>query len=36
MTLAIVARIHWHALRLWFKRVGFHRKPAPPATPVSR
>lgn len=36
MTLAIVARIHWHALRLWFKRVGFHRKPAPPAAPVSR
>ena len=36
MTLAIVARIHWHALRLWFKRVGFHRKPAPPAHPVTR
>ena len=36
MTLAIVARIHWHALRLWVKRVGFHRKPAPPARPVTR
>ena len=36
MTLAIIARIHWHALRLWLKRVRFHRKPAPPATAVTR
>jgi uncharacterized protein len=31
MTFAIVARIHWQALRLWVKRVPFFRKPAPPA-----
>ena len=31
MTLGVVARIHWQALRLWFKRVPFFRKPAPPA-----
>ena len=39
MTLALVARIHWQALRLWRKRVPFFRKPAPPAdfvTPATR
>ena len=36
MTLAIVARIHWHALRLWLKRVRFHRKPEAPASTVTR
>ena len=36
MTLAVIARIHWQALRLWAKRVGFHKKPAPPATDVTR
>lgn len=36
MTLAIIARIHWHALRLWLKRVRFHRKPEPPAAAVTR
>ncbi len=36
MTLGIVARIHWQALQLWLKRVPFHRKPAPPAQPVTR
>ena len=30
MTLAVTARIHWQALRLWMKRVPWHRKPAPP------
>ena len=30
---AVVARIHWHALRLWIKGVAIRRKPAPPATP---
>lgn len=36
MTLAVTARIHWHALLLWLKRVPFHRKPQPPVQPVSR
>ena len=36
MTLMIVARIHWQALKLWFKRVRFHSKPAPPDSFVSR
>ena len=30
MTLGVIARIHWQALRLWRKRVPFFRKPAPP------
>ena len=36
MTLAIMARIHWHALRLALKRVRFHRKPEAPASIVTR
>jgi DUF1365 family protein len=36
MTLGVVMHIHTHALRLWFKRVPFFRKPAPPQTFVSR
>jgi DUF1365 family protein len=30
MTMGVVARIHWHALQLWLKRVPFFSKPAPP------
>jgi DUF1365 family protein len=26
LTLRIISAIHWHALRLWWKRVPFHRK----------
>ncbi len=36
MTLALIARIHWQALRLWAKRVPFFRKPVPPAEFVTR
>ena len=36
MTLAVIARIHWQALRLWIKRVRFHGKPQPPASTVTR
>ena len=32
LTLKVIGAIHWEALRLWLKRVPFHRKPAPPAT----
>jgi DUF1365 family protein len=30
MTLAVIARIHWQALRLWVKRVPFFHKPRAP------
>ena len=36
LTLAVMARIHWQAFRLWIKRVRFHSKPTPPTTRVSR
>jgi DUF1365 family protein len=36
MTLGVMARIHWHALRLWLKRVPFFSKPAPPQAFTSR
>ena len=36
MTLVVVARIHWQALRLWTRGVPFRRKPAPPATFLTR
>ncbi len=36
MTLGVVARIHWHAMQLWLKRVPFYRKPAPPRALSSR
>jgi uncharacterized protein len=36
MTLGVLARIHWHALLLWRKRVPFFGKPAAPQDFVSR
>ncbi|MBC3934110.1 DUF1365 domain-containing protein [Undibacterium sp. CY7W] len=36
MTLAVMWRIHWQALRLWIKRVPFFTKPSPPQQEVSR
>jgi hypothetical protein len=36
LTLAVMARIHWHALLLWRKRVQFFHKPTPPADFVTR
>lgn len=36
MTLGVVARIHWQALRLWLKKVPFFHKPAAPSTFVTR
>ncbi|MDK2124733.1 DUF1365 domain-containing protein [Parachitinimonas caeni] len=36
LTLAIIARIHWQALRLWWHKVPFFRKPEPPRQGSSR
>ena len=36
MTAVIVARIHWHALKLWLKKLPIVGKPAPPAQAVTR
>jgi uncharacterized protein len=36
LTLGVVARIHWQALRLWLKRVPYWRKPVAPAELVTR
>ncbi len=36
MTLGVIGRIHWQALRLWCKRVPFWRKPTPPAAFITR
>ena len=36
MTAVIVARIHWHALKLWLKKLPIVGKPAPPAAGVTR
>lgn len=35
MTMGVVFRIHWQALRLWIKGVPFFRKPSPPTVEVS-
>ena len=36
MTFGVVARIHWHALRLLLKRVPFFSKPGAPKRFVTR
>jgi DUF1365 family protein len=36
MTLGVIGRIHWQAMRLWAKRVPFFRKPVPPQSFVTR
>jgi DUF1365 family protein len=36
MTLMVMARIHWQALKIWLKRVGFVRKPDAPEHFVTR
>jgi uncharacterized protein len=35
LSVAVVVRIHWQALRLWWLRVPFFRKPMPPQHAVS-
>jgi len=36
MTVGVIVRIHWQALRLWLKRVPFVRKPRSPAAFTTR
>jgi DUF1365 family protein len=36
MSLGVIARIHWQALRVWRKRVPFRKKPHPPQAFVTR
>ncbi len=36
MTLGVIVRIHWQALRLWTKRVPFFGKPVPPQAFITR
>ncbi|MDE2120162.1 MAG: DUF1365 domain-containing protein [Betaproteobacteria bacterium] len=36
LTLGVVWRIHWQALRLWRKRVPWFAKPRPPQQPLTR
>lgn len=36
MTLGVIGRIHWQAMKLWLKRVRFQRKPPPPDTFLTR
>lgn len=36
LTLGVMLRIHYHALRLWLKRVPFFPKPLPPAQDITR
>jgi len=36
MTLGVMARIHYHALRLWVKQVEFFAKPMPPSQETTR
>lgn len=35
VTLKVIGGIHWEALKLWRKGVRIHRRPAPPARPIS-
>jgi DUF1365 family protein len=36
LTLGVVWRIHWQALRLWLKRAVFHSRPQPPLQETTR
>ena len=36
MTLGVIGRIHWQAVKLWIKRVPLFRKPTPPARFTTR
>jgi DUF1365 family protein len=35
MTIGVMVRIHWQAMKLWRKRVPFRSKPAPPAAAIA-
>jgi len=35
MSIGVILRIHWQALKLWIKGVKFYSKPNPPTMRVS-
>lgn len=35
LTLKVTSAIHWEALKLWLKGIGYRRKPPPPSEPVT-
>lgn len=35
LTLGVVAKIHWQALKLWWKKVPFHKRPNPPLQTIT-
>jgi hypothetical protein len=35
MTFKVITAIHWQALKLWLRGAAFHRRPEPPALPVT-
>lgn len=36
MTIGVILRIHWQAIKLWFKKARYHPKPPPPDQTFSR
>jgi DUF1365 family protein len=36
MSLGVIGRIHWQALKLWLKGVPFYSKPKPPELEITR
>ena len=36
MSIGVIVRIHWQAIKLWLKGVPFHSKPQPPEFEVTR
>jgi hypothetical protein len=35
LTLSVVLKIHWQAVKLWIKGAKFYKKPKPPGFPIS-
>jgi hypothetical protein len=35
LTLSVIMKIHWQAVKLWIKGAKFYKKPKPPEVPIS-